>query len=589
MRIRRSSSFWPGELGKMIDQFKTGDIVAFLGSNSATFHGTVLDVNAAINKVLVAWNGGGVEQHDPDEVTLHPAYAARVASRRSSGETLITENSEEAEKDEDFVGDAKEHGLDTPIGGGFNIMQDLTKKLHKESIRDASSLIGRRAMYWTGPDRTFRMTKKEQESGDACCPTCKSHMDKESFTRGENLYRCSECNFKVPSSKIVTRRVEKPVEPVEPVEVFPQSPLRSVRDYVGSDDLRTRRSKKKGEVPEAFKKQWKKNDKGKKDDSDDKGDKKKDDGKMPKELLEKFKKKKKSSAKTIAKKKGEVPEAFKKQWKNKDKDGDGKENEPKPDFVKEIEKKKKNKKAGRRGKMTAEDYEILESFLDKAVAKAGKSTLKEHREKLESDTRVRDADERFRWDLLNASKIKIGDGKGMSGDVPLYGYMNDNQIDTALKFYVDSKRLTASSAETIAKKEVPEAFKKQWKKNDKGKKDDSDDKGGKKKDDGKMPKELLEKFKKKKKAESLIAIKKYKLGDKWSEDFDYDGMLEWGMKANLRMGERKLKQLYDSYEDVNYHGAAIPLFIALQELQDGNESSAKNHLKAFNKESYKML
>ena len=135
MRIRRSSSFWPGELGKMIDQFKTGDVVAFIGSNSATFHGTVLDVNAAINKVLVAWNGGGVEQHDPDEVTLHPAYSARIASRRSSKETLITENSKEAEKDEDFVGDAKEHGLDTPIGGGFNIMQDLTKKLHKESER----------------------------------------------------------------------------------------------------------------------------------------------------------------------------------------------------------------------------------------------------------------------------------------------------------------------------------------------------------------------------------------------------------------------------------------------------------------------
>jgi hypothetical protein len=32
--------------------------------------------------------------------------------------------------------------------------------------------------------------------------------------------------------------------------------------------------------------------------------------------------------------KQEVPEAFKKEWKNKDKDDDGKENEPKPDFLK---------------------------------------------------------------------------------------------------------------------------------------------------------------------------------------------------------------------------------------------------------------
>lgn len=38
--------------------------------------------------------------------------------------------------------------------------------------------------------------------------------------------------------------------------------------------------------------------------------------------------------------KGEVPEAFKKQWKDKDKDNDGKENEPKPDFLKKEDKKK---------------------------------------------------------------------------------------------------------------------------------------------------------------------------------------------------------------------------------------------------------
>jgi len=50
-------------------------------------------------------------------------------------------------------------------------------------------------------------------------------------------------------------------------------------------------------------------------------------------------------ARALVGKKGEVPEAFKKQWKNKDKDGDGKENEPKPDFLKKIEKDKKDKKS----------------------------------------------------------------------------------------------------------------------------------------------------------------------------------------------------------------------------------------------------
>ena len=39
---------------------------------------------------------------------------------------------------------------------------------------------------------------------------------------------------------------------------------------------------------------------------------------------------------------------------------------------------------------------------------------------------------RYRWDLLYASKLKIGDGKGCSG-LPLYAYMDDTHIDTALR------------------------------------------------------------------------------------------------------------------------------------------------------------
>ena len=49
---------------------------------------------------------------------------------------------------------------------------------------------------------------------------------------------------------------------------------------------------------------------------------------------------------------GEVPEAFKKQWKDKDKDNDGKENEPKPDFLKDKEKKSS-------GIVAAKSYEDL--------------------------------------------------------------------------------------------------------------------------------------------------------------------------------------------------------------------------------------
>lgn len=39
---------------------------------------------------------------------------------------------------------------------------------------------------------------------------------------------------------------------------------------------------------------------------------------------------------------------------------------------------------------------------------------------------------RLRWDMLYFSKLKVGDGRGMDG-LPLYQYMNDDHIDTALK------------------------------------------------------------------------------------------------------------------------------------------------------------
>jgi len=49
---------------------------------------------------------------------------------------------------------------------------------------------------------------------------------------------------------------------------------------------------------------------------------------------------------------------------------------------------------------------------------------------------------RLRWDLLYASKIKLGDGVGMHGDVNVYGYANDDHIDTALRAIMTEAGLT---------------------------------------------------------------------------------------------------------------------------------------------------
>ena len=45
----------------------------------------------------------------------------------------------------------------------------------------------------------------------------------------------------------------------------------------------------------------------------------------------------------------------------------------------------------------------------------------------------------------------------------------------------------------------------------------------------------------------------FKAGDKFSTDFDYDGMLKAGLKAGVDTDLNTLKALSDSFEDVNYH------------------------------------
>lgn len=70
MRKRRGSNYWPGELGKMINQYSPGDIVIYslMGSGASSFKGVVKEVDTRINKVVVAWGGGALSQHDPDEI-----------------------------------------------------------------------------------------------------------------------------------------------------------------------------------------------------------------------------------------------------------------------------------------------------------------------------------------------------------------------------------------------------------------------------------------------------------------------------------------------------------------------------------------
>ena len=82
-------------------------------------------------------------------------------------------------------------------------------------------------------------------------------------------------------------------------------------------------------------------------------------------------------------------------------------------------------------------------------------------------------------------------------------------------------------------------------------------------------------------------IRKFKPGQRWSDNFDYCGMLEAGKKAKLSDGGKKLRKLFDSFEDVNYHSESTPLWDALQLIEKNKMKSARVKLKKFNKECKK--
>ena len=50
--------------------------------------------------------------------------------------------------------------------------------------------------------------------------------------------------------------------------------------------------------------------------------------------------------------------------------------------------------------------------------------------------RCKDRDMRYRWDLLYMSRLRLGDGVGMKGDLNLYSYLNDKHIDAALRSFI---------------------------------------------------------------------------------------------------------------------------------------------------------
>lgn len=243
MRTRRGTSYWPSTISGHINTFQVGDLVVSTLVSDGELYGVVRDVQHKLNKVMVAWGGGSLCQHDPEEIQLSLHQSDEVKSRSAAakvGRRVRSMEVEQAEADPQYVGDPEVNGIDEPRGGGFSIMQDLAKAQKKESLEQADGnpavspiqaadrktqhLKSRRAMYWCSPGRTYRMTKSDVASGSPRCPKCCGDMGRHNFTRSEKLFICDECGFKISSDKVLT---EKPV--VEAVPAEPQVTVASMK------------------------------------------------------------------------------------------------------------------------------------------------------------------------------------------------------------------------------------------------------------------------------------------------------------------------------------------------------------------------
>ena len=91
------------------------------------------------------------------------------------------------------------------------------------------------------------------------------------------------------------------------------------------------------------------------------------------------------------------------------------------------------------------------------------------------------------------------------------------------------------------------------------------------------------------KYESLTEAKKFKPGDKWSSDFDYDGMLKYALTVNEKTPIKMLNKLFDSATDVNYHTPFANLGIAIDWIEDGDKKGAKDYIKNFHEDIKKEI
>ena len=79
-------------------------------------------------------------------------------------------------------------------------------------------------------------------------------------------------------------------------------------------------------------------------------------------------------------------------------------------------------------------------------------------------------------------------------------------------------------------------------------------------------------------------LEQYKIGSGWTNDFDYDGMLNTGLGTSIDTPIEVLKQIFEDFTDVNYHREAEHLSYAIDAIEIGDMMEAEGRLSDFHAE-----
>lgn len=175
--------------------FSPGDrVFTMIGGNPST-GGTVVAVWPAIGMVDVQF----------------PHGAARYPV-----EDLVIDQSDNFENFADFQADSVPGGTPTvSVPGGPDILlKDKREEEVEDALfRDASTdrvieAFVKKALYWDSPDRKYRMSRGEVDSGTPTCPRCTGvELNRVIYKRedgkSERLYACRDCLFMIRRGDII--------------------------------------------------------------------------------------------------------------------------------------------------------------------------------------------------------------------------------------------------------------------------------------------------------------------------------------------------------------------------------------------------